>query len=558
MASIAAWSPSSASWARCSWPHSTRPLSPLHCRRSPRSSAAPALVTPILTSFFLTSTAVIAIVGKLSGQLGRKRTVMGGIVIFIAFSAACGAAQDFTQLVVFRAFQGIGAGVIMGSAFVVIADLFSPAERGRYTGFMSGVFGIAAIIGPLVGGFLTDHYTWRWIFYVNLPVGAVVLTVLLLTFPSHRPTGRQKIDYFGALIIITAATLLTLGATRAEDHAWTDLSVVGLLAGGALLLLAAPFYEARVKEAIMPPQMYRSSIFALSSAIAVILGLAMFGSLTFMPLYLQNVVGVSATTSGETIWPLMFAMVGSSIVGGIVLSKTGRYKIQTMLGLSLMATALFLLTLVDVHSTQLQVAAGMVVFGLGLGQVFPVLNVISQNAVDQKYIGPAVSSVQFLRQIGATVGLAALGAIMKQTVSDNAATDFRNSLISHLPAALRGMVPAHVPTGGNLQAGLSLIPDPGVRAQFLHAAQLAKVDAGKLALTQGIHLVFVISFLVVLVAVFLALFIHEIPLRQHAPRAGPTAGARRGPHRIRHGLNRLSHPSRRIRGVPPPRPLTPG
>jgi len=475
-------------------------------------------ISPVVTSYLLTSTAVIAIVGKLSGQVGRKLTVMVGIVSFVVFSAACGAAQNMTQLIIFRGIQGIGGGIIMGTVFVVIADIFSPAERGRYTGLMSAVFGLAAIVGPLVGGYLTQNYSWRWIFYVNLPIGVAVLFLLWFTFPTLRHAVRQTVDYVGAGLLVASAGLVTLGASRAEDHGWDGI-VIAMIVAGLAVLVVTPLYEARHKDAIVPPQMFRSSIFSLSSFIAFILGVAMFGSIIYIQVFLQDVVGVKVLNSGVTVWPLMFAMVSMSVVGGIVLSRTGRYAYQTLLGLGLMAFSMYLMSRLNIDSTQFQVAVEMVIFGLGLGLTFPVLNVVSQNAVSQEYVGPAVSAIQFLRQIGATVGTAAMGAVLAQTAKNNGPADFKAALVArHAPAQLLARIPSHVPSGGgSLNAILAQIPDPAVRAQVANLIGGAMADAQKMALAQGIHVVFTISFVLILLSVFVALFIHEIPLRHNAP-----------------------------------------
>jgi EmrB/QacA subfamily drug resistance transporter len=374
--------------------------------------------TWVTTAYLLTSTAVVPVVGKLSEQLGRKRFFLGAIVLFLAGSALSGAATSMETLIGFRAVQGIGAGMMAGTALAVIADLFSPAERGRYVGWFAAMFGIASIVGPLVGGALTDHAGWRWIFYVNLPIGAVVIAVLVRTFPAMRRTGaRQAIDWRGALLISGGAGLLTFGASLQGTDGWAYPPVGGALAGGAVLLVAGLLSERRVVEAVLPLELFRSSIFSLTMAITFLMGAVMFGTIVYIPLFLQGVVGVHATNSGLLLLPLMAGMVAGSMGGGQAISRTGRYRLQGALGSGLIALGVFLATMFSDTSTQAGVTPAMIVLGLGMGLTMPVFNVISQNAVHPRYVSSATSAVQFVRQMGATLGLAVMGSYFNARLS---------------------------------------------------------------------------------------------------------------------------------------------
>jgi EmrB/QacA subfamily drug resistance transporter len=416
--------------------------------------------TWVTTAYLLTSTAIVPVVGKLSEQLGRKRVILTAIVAFLGGSALCGAAPTLDWLIAFRGLQGFGAGMLAGTAFAVIADLFSPAERGRYTGLMAGVFGIASVVGPLVGGALTDHAGWRWVFYVNLPVGAVVLTVLARTFPSMRRTGEPSpIDVLGAILIGTGAALLTLGASLQGTDGWTAPPVLATLVAGVVLLAVAVRHELRTPEAVLPPRLFTSSIFTLSSAVTLLMGALMFGTITYIPLFLQGVVGLHATNSGLQLLPLMAGLVVASIAGGQLLSRTGRYRMQAVAGIALIGVGLWLATRLDAGSGQGDVTPAMVVLGLGMGLSMPVFNVVSQNAVPQRLMSSATSAIQFIRQMGATLGLAAAGSY------------FNSRLTAH---------------GGT----------------------------GRLALAGAIHDVFVASLLGCLVTLVLAACIREIPLRR--------------------------------------------
>lgn len=421
--------------------------------------------TWVTTVYLLTSTAVVPVVGKLSEQLGRKRIFMAAIVAFLGGSALCGAAPTMSLLIVFRGLQGIGAGMLTGTAFAVIAELFSPAERGRYVGLMTGVFGLASVVGPLVGGGLTDHVGWRSVFYVNLPIGILVLAALARTFPaSVRPAQRPRIDVVGAALIAGGAAALTLGISLQGTNGWSSPLVWGGLALGAILLVAAIFVEARTPEAVLPPELFRSSIFSLSIVVTFLVGAVMFGTITYIPLFLQRVVGEAATNSGLQLLPLMAGLLVTSILGGQVLSRTGRYRIQAVAGIGLMGLGVLLATLLSATSSQLAVTPSMVVIGLGLGLSMPVFNVVSQNAVPHRLMSSATSAIMFIRQMGAGLGLAVMGSY------------FNSRLAFH---------------------------------STRHQGQ-------KVALAGSIHDVFVISLLVCGLALVAAAFIREIPLRTRA------------------------------------------
>jgi EmrB/QacA subfamily drug resistance transporter len=471
--------------------------------------------TWVTTVYLLTSTSVVPIVGKLSEQVGRKRVFLTGIVIFLSGSALCGLSQDMTQLIAFRGFQGIGGGILTGTAFAVIADLFSPAERAKYTGMVAAMFGLASIIGPLVGGYLTDNVSWRAIFYVNLPIGAVVLAALVVTFPSLRRIGAHpRIDYIGALGIGGGAALLTLGASLAGTNDWSYPPVWYLLIAGVFLMVVTIFYEAREPEAVIPPQIFQNSIFSVSMLVTFITGLGMFGAIIYIPLFLQAVVGVKATNSGLLLLPLMGGMVIGSVGGGFLMSRNGLYKVQAIVGMVLMASGMYLLTTLTIHSTQSEVARDVVGFGLGLGLSFSVFNVVAQNAVKAQYISSSVSALQFIRQMGGTLGLAVLGSVVNQQLKVKTAADVPASALSRIPPQFRGQITnPQALFSDTIDKALAAIPNPTARATLLQA--LTTVRQGvRLALADSIHIAFVIGLAVLLLALLLTFFIKEIPLRK--------------------------------------------
>jgi EmrB/QacA subfamily drug resistance transporter len=471
--------------------------------------------TWVTTIYLLTSTSVVPIVGKLSEQLGRKRVFLTGIGVFLVGSMLCGLSQDMTQLILFRGFQGIGGGILTGTAFAVIADLFSPAERAKYTGMVAAMFGLASIIGPLVGGYLTDNISWRAIFYVNVPIGAAVLAALVITFPSLRRIGAHpRIDYLGALGIGGGAALLTLGASLAGTNDWSYPPVWYLLIAGAVLMVVTIFYEAREPEAVIPPQIFQNSIFSVSMLVTFITGLGMFGAIIYIPLFLQAVVGVKATNSGLLLLPLMGGLVVGSIGGGFVMSRTGLYKVQAIVGMVLMASGMYLLTTLTVHSTQFEVARDVVGFGLGLGLSFSVFNVVAQNAVKAQYISSSVSALQFIRQMGGTLGLAVLGSVVNQQLKVKIATDVPASALAKVPAQFRNQITnPQALFSDTIDKAFAAIPNPAVRANLVQA--LGTIRQGvRLALADSLHVAFVIGLAALLVALALTFFIKEVPLRK--------------------------------------------
>ncbi|HEV7446182.1 MAG TPA: MDR family MFS transporter [Steroidobacteraceae bacterium] len=465
--------------------------------------------TWVTTVYLLVSTAVVPVMGKLSEQLGRKRVFLFGIAMFLLGSAMAGASQSLDQLILFRGFQGIGGGILTGTAFAVIADLFSPAERGKYTGFMVGVFGLANVLGPLAGGYLTDHVGWRWVFYVNLPIGLVIWTALLFTFPGQRrPVARPRIDYLGATGISGGAALLVLGTSLAGLNGWSYFWVWPCIGAAAAIIAAAIWHESRTPEAVLPPALFKSSIFSLSMAVTFIFGAVMLGAITYVPLFLQAVVAVSSTNSGLLMLPMMAGLVGGAIGGGFLLSYTGRYRIQGLVGITAVTVGMYLLSRITVIATQGEVGRDIAVVGLGLGLANPVLNVISLNAVPRRLVSSATSTLQFIRQIGGTLGLAVLGAIFAQNYKSNLVS----AMTSAQQARARGIFGD---TLFNPQQLFELVPQrlatAGPQDKLFILGVLKDV---KLGLTQAMVHGFLIAAVLAGVAVLCTALIKEIPLRQ--------------------------------------------
>ena len=372
----------------------------------------------VVTAYILASTITTPFYGKLGDMYGRKKFFIAAIIIFLAGSALSGLSQSMAELIAFRAIQGLGAGGLMVGAMATLGDIVAPRERGRYMSYMMVVMMLATIGGPLLGGFITTSFSWRWIFYINIPLGGAALVYLLVTLhvPSHRV--RHKVDYLGGSLLAVAATALILLATwGGTQYAWGSPQIIGL----ALLTVAAgvAFYvtEMRAAEPMMPLHVYRNRNFSLSMAMTFLTGLAMFGAMTFLPLFQQTVQGESPTVSGLALTPMMLGVTVTSIVAGQVTTKTGRYKVFPILGGAIMAVGMFLLSGLDTGTTRLESALYYVVLGLGMGFLMQMVSLIAQNSVQQKDMGVASSARMFFQQIGGSLGVAAFGALFARQLT---------------------------------------------------------------------------------------------------------------------------------------------
>jgi EmrB/QacA subfamily drug resistance transporter len=376
----------------------------------------------VTTAYLLTSTAAVPIFGRLSDIFGRKWILLAGTAAFVLTSLLCGAAGQFpgipfdgmTQLIIARGLQGIAGGIIFAIVFTVIGDIFPPAERGKYMGLFSGVWGLASMVGPALGGWLTDHFSWRSIFYVNLPLGMLALTVLYIAFPYVRPSGVQrKIDYAGAVTLIAFLVPLLLGTSAANVGGWLSPSVLANLF--VALVMGIWFYsiETKATEPIMPPALLKVPDVGVSLAVLCFASVAMFDVVLFAPLFMQTVMGISASRAGYLYTALPLTMSVSSALSGQLISRTRHYKLLAMVGTSIAALSLFLLSRTDASCSETNMVLMLVMFGIGLGTTMPVFSVLVQNAAPPNMIGAATAMSQFWRSIGATLGAAILGSIMQ-------------------------------------------------------------------------------------------------------------------------------------------------
>jgi len=391
----------------------------------------------VFTAYMLTSTVTVPLYGKLGDVYGRKYLFLVSITIFLVGSALCGLATGMTQLVVFRAIQGIGAGGLFPLSLAVIGAIVPPRDRGRWQGLIGAVFAASSIAGPAVGGFIVDNTTWRWVFLVNLPVGGLALVVIMLTMPRRAAARTEhSIDWLGAGLLAAGTASLLLGLVWGSDFGWETGRVGAALVLAAILLAAFAVVERRVREPILPFDVLRNPVVASSIACMALVGMAMFGTISYVPLFVQGVIGTSATSSGIVLTPLILGAVGTSILTGQLISRTGRYRWNVVLGPVVLAIGMLLLWRMNVDTTNREAARNMVVAGIGIGSMMQVFVVSVQNAVPRSRIGSATALTQFGRQMGATIGVTIIGAIVNHGLPASA----RGSdavPVHRLPPALR-------------------------------------------------------------------------------------------------------------------------
>lgn len=480
--------------------------------------------TWVTTAYLIASTIMLPITGKITDMYGRKLLYIIGISIFTAGSLLCGLSQTMTQIILFRGLQGIGAGIMMANAFTVIGDLFPPAERGKYQGLVSAVFGISSVIGPTLGGYLTDSLSWHWVFFINIPLALIVIGLFIGFFPDYRPdSGKARVDYPGViLLVLTVIPAMLALSWGGVDYSWTSATIIGMFAFSAAMGILFIYVEKRSVEPVFPLSLFRNSIVALSNVVVFFTGIGMFGVIIFVPLYFQGVLGVSATTSGSFLTPMMMGVVFGGLISGQVLSRAGgHYRIQGMAGLAFMSAGMFLLSRMTEETSYTNAIVNIVITGFGLGVTMPLYMIAVQNTVPYKMLGAGTSMIAFVRSIGGTVGLAIFGSVLNNR--------FAGDFITRLPDSIKTVVPVEQlnSLAHNPQALVSTDAQTQLKGLFdmFGADGTAAMDqvlsALRGALSSSLSTVFIIGFGIMIVAFIFNLFIKELPLRrQHVTDDG--------------------------------------
>lgn len=474
--------------------------------------------TWITTAYIVASTSIVPLAGSIADVYGRKWLYVAGISVFLAGSVLSALAGTMDQLILARAVQGLGGGTMMALSFVTIGDLFPPSERGKYQGIIAGMFGISSVLGPTIGGFVTDNLSWHWIFYINLPLGIPVVLMFIRFFPHSKPAHKRRIDWIGAglmvLAIVPGLLAISIGG---NGNQWTEARVIAMFAVSAVALAGFVWWGLRSTDPILPFVIFKSRIVTVSMIVIFLTGFAMFGAITFIPLLFQGVLGDSPTASGSFLTPMMLGIVFGAASSGQVLSRTGgRYRIQGVIGLVIMSSGIGMLSTISADTGRATALIGAIVMGFGLGTTFPLFTIAVQNAVDYRFLGVATSSTQFFRSIGGSVGLAIFGAVLTNRFTHNVDSNVSSEIKDVLGADVLNQVsssPNALVAPNSLEQLSAAFSVAGAAAPRLTAEFLETL---RVALANSIGDIFKMALVLILVSLVGTLFLKEIPLKQRA------------------------------------------
>ena len=476
--------------------------------------------TWVSTSYLVASTSVLPIVGRLTDIYGRKWFILAAIVVFLVGSVLAGLSQTMTQLIVFRAIQGLGGGSIMAIAFVAVGDLFPPAERGKNQGYVASVYALSSILGPILGGLITDQLSWNWIFYINLPLGIPLIVLFIFYFPQVKPEAvRHKLDILGvATLILSVVPLMLALSWGGVQYSWGSPQVAGFLVLSLVMTLLFIFIETKAEQPIVPLHLFKNRVLSSSLITVFFTGFAMFGGIIFVPLYAQGVLGQSATSTGTIMTPMMLGMVVGATLSGQALSRLGgHYRTQGLVGLGILVVGLFLISRMTAETSFPVALFNLVIMGFGLGTTFPTYTIAIQNSVSHRFMGVATSAAQFFRSVGGLLGLAVLGSVLTNRFSSN----FMGSVSPEVERVLttdRLNALARNPqelVNAEAQAGLrQVFADAGPQGVGLLEPLLETLRS---SLSAAISDVFSISVVVIIIAIVATLFLKEVPLRGRRP-----------------------------------------
>ena len=487
--------------------------------------------TWVTTAYLVASTVSVPIVGRLTDIYGRKIFFIAGIAVFLAGSVLAGMSQSMNQLIAFRAVQGLGGGVIMANSFVAIADLFPPEERGKFQGFIGVVFGMSSVIGPTLGGFITDNFSWNWIFLINVPTGIPVLLLIAWLFPKISPeVVSRKLDYAGMVTLILAVTPVLLALSwGGVQYEWGSPQVIGFLVFGLTMGAAFVVIESKSDSPIMPLEIYRNRMVAVALIATFLTGFGMFGGIIFIPLFFQGVLGASATSSGSFLTPMMLGIVFGATLSGQLLSRTGgHYRIQALIGTGVMTLGIFLISTMNENTTFARAVIYIVIMGLGMGTTFPTFTLAVQNSVPFRLMGISTSALQFYRSIGGMLGLAALGAVMANRFAANLEETVPDTVVAALPPGQLDAIK------DNPQALVDPSAVEGLRAGFSQAGpdsvRMAEMLMGSLksALAGAVGDVFTLSAVVIALSLVVSLFLSRPDIQSRAPERPGVSGKEQG------------------------------